>query len=141
MPRPFGKPGRDAPAHVSKQPLGLRPFIASSRYYQIGAGACGLAELPMAVADRIQVEVADLVKVVARSEVAPDATDDAFVGVRVHEELDVHQLAELRVVEHEDALHDDDVGRALSGAAQVRLKAPKIEGPRVVVVGPRMRSI
>src|SRR5262249_55041730 len=43
--------------------------------------------------------------------VPPDPAEQAFIGVRIDEDPYIHQFAQLFVVENEDPLDDDDVGR------------------------------
>ena len=36
-----------------------------------------------------------------------DDADESLVGIRIHEDLDIHRIAQFRVGEDEDALHDE----------------------------------
>ena len=46
----------------------------------------------------------------AFDDIAADDADEAFVGVGVDKHLDIHRIAQFRICEHEDALHDEHFG-------------------------------
>lgn len=103
-------------------------------------GASGLAEVAVAVAHGIEIEVAYPVQVMPPRDVASDTPDDPLVGVGIDEQLQVHQSAEGGVVQHQDALHDDHVGVAFAGGVEVAAKAGEVERVRMVVVRPGSTS-
>ena len=70
-------------------------------------------------------------------DIALEPADEAHVGIGVDEHPQVEPLAELGLVEHEDALHHDDTGRrdldvapGAAGRWRSRTRAPAPAGPR-----------
>ena len=79
----------------------------------------------------------------ALPDVPHDAAQDAFIGIGIHKNLDVHFVGQLRIGKDEDALHDDDLGGAhLLGAVGAVVDGiiihrtmdgmPRLEGAQVL---------
>ena len=65
----------------------------------------------------------------ALHQVAPQAADEAHVGVGVDEQRDVHQLTQLGVGEDEDALeHDDEVLADVAGLVEAAVLGVVVDG-------------
>lgn len=86
-------------------------IIAALRNDDVGKFLARLHELLVHRLDRRQILRHDgLQRSAALVDVANDAADNAHIGVRIDENLDVAEVAQLLVLKDQDTLHDDDLG-------------------------------
>lgn len=100
---------REIPADAVDDDLDGHAIVAAFRDDQVGKATCRLDEGLVHRANGLVVLLADLVeRPAALLHVAPDPPQDADIGWRVDEELDVEAIDQPAILEEEDPLDDDN---------------------------------